>query len=768
MSTSEQSSLDQLRLRMKRASGAQSGAESAAQSGVRPATGAPVPGAGNLLSQIDRVARAWGDAPPGAAPDGGQGSPTDVPPPEALSEAIRHLGVDVHYEERRLASLKPADFPCIILLRDGSSLTLIGRPNRAQIEADIGGNARTFEIEDLAGRYAGTVFFIAPSKTAETRERDLETSLGRSQNGRRLADTGAAQRAGAANVGADPLDILKVILNHMRADRPKLFSQLIAAAIISNLFVMALPLFTMAVYDRVIPHLAMETLWALSMGVLLVLCVDMGLRFVRLKIVDALALSSSLHFQARIFRNVTGAPLENAPRSAGGLAGGLRDLDALCQTAPSLFVALAIDMPFFLFLVGFLIYLGGFVFLAPLAGLLVLVALHIISRSRALAASRATAENQMRQANMMIDSIIALETIKSSGAETMLLRRWERLSDEVGIGAHNARLWSALTGQTTVVVVQAVIVMVMVLGVYGISSGALTVGGLAAATLIVGRAISPVGQMVSLLDRTSQLSQSSSLLVNLLNMSTERGGDIHQATRPIKGGFQLTNVTFRHRNANQAALTGLSLAIKPGERIGLIGRIGSGKSTLMRLLLRFYDATDGRVLLDGMDIRQLSPEHLRRGFGFLAQDPALLDLSLRDNICFGQEAVDPTLFEQAAAISGTRDIAAGHADGYGLRVGPRGEALSGGERQAVALGRALLAGRQGLILDEPTAAMDTTLEARVVRDLAGFIGERTFIVATHRAPLLDLVDRIIWLDNGRLVADGPRAEIMAKITSRAA
>ncbi|MCC2114048.1 MAG: ATP-binding cassette domain-containing protein, partial [Hyphomicrobiales bacterium] len=525
-----------------------------------------------------------------------------------------------------------------------------------------------------------------------------------------------------------------------------------------------LPLFTMAVYDRVIPHLAMETLWALSLGVLIALGLDLGIRFVRLKLVDAIGLSTALTLQTRLYRRLLQARMAEAPLTVGGVMASIREFDSICQLVPALYVAAAADVPFFLVLMAILYSIGGLVVVAPVVGVLALAIVHAVGHAGMAESGPEAADLNRQQTNQMAETVGALEMVKANTAEDRLLRQWERVSDAASFAGHRGRLWTTFSGQSTMIVTQLVIVMVLILGVHQIGAGAMTVGGLAASTLLVGRAISPVGQFINLAFRLIYLSQSTKGLSRLRQLAMEGGGDAFRPTaRDIDGQIVFANVGFTYDGEPKAALGNINLTINPGETVALIGRIGSGKSSLLRLMLRLQEATTGTIFIDGHDIRQFSPRQLRRQIGFMRQDSQLFNDTLRANLTIGLDKADEAAFERAAAISGVRDIAAKHPQGYSMRVGPGGERLSGGERQAVALARALVSEPRVLVLDEPTASMDNALEARIVRELKKYAAGRTLIVATHRAPLLELADRVIWVENGMVMADGPKAEVMKRL-----
>jgi ATP-binding cassette subfamily C protein LapB len=319
------------------------------------------------------------------------------------------------------------------------------------------------------------------------------------------------------------------------------------------------------------------------------------------------------------------------------------------------------------------------------------------------------------------------------------------------------------------VVSQAILVVALVIGVYEIGNGAITIGALTASTLMVGRMMAPISQMLGLAHRVFELRQSARSVDQLFAAPQEKAGDGGKAGRsPVKGRIDMRGVSFTYPGETTPCLSGINLSIAPGEKVGIIGRIGSGKSTLLSLLVRLHDATQGSISLDGAEIRQFEPAAIRRAFGHMRQDSVLIDDTLKANLAIGLASIDAARLERAVAMSGVAEFAARHPNGLDLKVGPGGSRLSGGERQAVALARLLAGDPKVLLLDEPTAAMDSTLEQMVIRSLTEFGRGRTLVVATHRAPLLALVDRVILVDRGRIIADGPKDEVLARIRAAAA
>jgi ATP-binding cassette, subfamily C, bacterial LapB len=377
---------------------------------------------------------------------------------------------------------------------------------------------------------------------------------------------------------------------------------------------------------------------------------------------------------------------------------------------------------------------------------------------------RRSFDDAAQKHGVLVESISGLETIKSLGAEGRTQRRWERHVGATAGSTMRARLLASLGVNFSALAQNLATVGVVIFGVYRIAAGDMTVGALVACTIITGRAMAPLGQVAGILTRYHQARASFEALDQVMALPNERPADARFLHRPqVQGAITFQDVTFRYPGEKQAALAQVSFAIEPGERVGLVGRIGSGKSTIEKLVLGLYEPEQGAVLIDGTDLRQIDPADVRRHIGCVLQDVVLFRGTLRDNIALGAPYADDGAVLRAAQLAGVADFVARHPQGFDLDVGERGERLSGGQRQAVALARALLLEPPILLLDEPTSAMDNDAETRLKQRLGEVLAGRTLLLVTHRASLLSLVERLIVLDGGRLLADGPKDEVLAAL-----
>ncbi len=545
------------------------------------------------------------------------------------------------------------------------------------------------------------------------------------------------------------------------AENRRLYRDVLLAALIVNLFALALPLFSMNVYDRVVPNHAVETLWTLATGVLIVLCGDFALRTLRGYFVDLAGARADVRLSATIMEKVLDLRMEVRPESAGSFASNLRAFESVRDFISSATVTAFIDLPFALL---FLLVIGWIAWpmVIPFVVGIVLLLIHSLTVQRRMHALAETSYRASAQRNAtLVEGLVGIETVKALGAEAVIQGKWESSATLVASVGARLRLLAATATNGALWVQQMVSLATVVIGVYLIRDGALTMGGLIACYLLSSRAMAPIGQVAGLLVQYHSAATAFESLDELMKRPVERPPEMRFTSRPaLRGEIEFRNVGFAYREGEEAVLREVSFRIRAGEKVAVLGRVGSGKTTLEKLILGLYRPGSGAVLVDGIDLRQLDPAELRRNIGYVPQDVTLFYGSLRDNIAMGLPQADDAAVARAARIAGLAEFVDAHPHGYGMLVGERGESLSGGQRQAVAVARALIADPPILLLDEPTAAMDHASEEALKQQLREHAAGKTMIVVTHRTSLLDLVDRIIVVDAGRIVADGPKAQVV--------
>ena len=525
-------------------------------------------------------------------------------------------------------------------------------------------------------------------------------------------------------------------------------------------------MFSMNVYDRVVPNHAIETLWALAIGMLLVIGADLFMRLLRSHFVDEASARVDVVLSARLMEKVLGLRLEHRPESVGSFAQNLRGFEQVRDFIASSTVAALIDLPFGLIFVGVLVWISPWLALPVVVTFAIIVTLGYLLQHRLHELAETTYRASAQRNATLIESLSAIETIKSQGAESVIQSKWERANVFLASTSVKMRGLSSGAMYATSSLMQLVSVSMIVIGVYLITQGELTMGALIAANMLSARALAPAGQIVGLLMQYQGARTALESLDKIMAQPVERPDSETFIHRPqLRGDIEFRNVRFAYPGRTDAAIEGISFKITAGERVALIGRVGSGKSTIQRLIMGLYQPTEGAVLLDGIDLRQIDPADVRRNLGCVSQDVTLFYGSLRENITFGMPYADDGAVVAAAELAGLSDFINRHPRGFDMAVGERGESLSGGQRQGVGLARALLHNAPLLLLDEPTSAMDFSTEAQITARVTEFAADKTVVLVTHRTSMLAMATRVIVIDGGKVVADGPRDRIMEALSS---
>lgn len=692
-------------------------------------------GADTLLDCLLVVARAHGRALTPDAVLAGLPLERGRLTPALFERAARRAGLASRIVRQPLARIEPALLPAVLLLAEGKACVLMAVDTEAGscelVFPELGESAVVLPLAEIDARHGGGVLYARPRHRFDARTPEVR----------------------GGRVGHWFWSVI--------AENRRLYRDVLLAALIVNLFALALPLFSMNVYDRVVPNHAVETLWTLATGVLIVLCGDFALRTLRGYFVDLAGARADVRLSATIMEKVLDLRMEVRPESAGSFASNLRAFESVRDFISSATVTAFIDLPFALL---FLLVIGWIAWpmVVPFVVGIVLLLIHSLTVQRRMHALAETSYRASAQRNAtLVEGLVGIETVKALGAEAVIQGKWESSATLVASVGARLRLLAATATNGALWVQQMVSLATVVIGVYLIRDGALTMGGLIACYLLSSRAMAPIGQVAGLLVQYHSAATAFESLDELMKRPVERPPEMRFTSRPaLRGEIEFRNVGFAYREGEEAVLREVSFRIRAGEKVAVLGRVGSGKTTLEKLILGLYRPGSGAVLVDGIDLRQLDPAELRRNIGYVPQDVTLFYGSLRDNIAMGLPQADDAAVARAARIAGLAEFVDAHPHGYGMLVGERGESLSGGQRQAVAVARALIADPPILLLDEPTAAMDHASEEALKQQLREHAAGKTMIVVTHRTSLLDLVDRIIVVDAGRIVADGPKAQVV--------
>ena len=542
------------------------------------------------------------------------------------------------------------------------------------------------------------------------------------------------------------------------------YRDVLVAAFFINVFALALPLFTMNVYDRVVPNYAVETLWTLAIGLLIVVVMDFTLRMMRSYFLDLASERIDRHVSADIMERVLGSRLEHRPSSVGSYAVNLRSFDSVRDFINSVSITTLIDLPFAVIFCAVIFWIAPMVLLPLLAGVVIVLVYVSVGRGKLRELSETTYRAGVQRNATLIESLVGLDTIKAMGAESKTQRRWEEATAFLARTGVQLRLVSNANQFVTAGTTQLVTLFVVVTGVYLITEGLLSMGGLIACTMLAGRVMAPVGQLAGLLTQFQYAQISLGSVDQIMETPQERPEGARFLSRETFGGeIEFKDVTFSYPGAEMPSLVDVSFKIKPGEKVAILGRVGSGKSTLQKLAMGLFQPSDGAVLIDGIDLRQLDPAEYRKQVGYMPQDLTLFHGTLRDNIVIAHPYASDSDVLKAAEQANLLEFVNRHPQGFDMTISERGDSLSGGQRRCVALARAVLGEPPVVLMDEPTGSMDHSTEVAVKSSLAAFIAGRTWIVVTHRNSLLEMVDRIIVIDNGKIVADGSRQSVITAL-----
>ena len=685
-------------------------------------------------------------------------------PPQGITPALfvraaERVDLKAKLVERSLEALTIApNFPCVLSLQHNQACIVwqVRHPKGHEPKSQKGKSTpihpktrflvqfpetdeekQVMSLEQLSAIYTGYAFFIRPTARSDERAGPAEIDTGR--------------------------DWFWATFWKNRT----LYSEVVVAALIINMFGLASSIFIMTVYDRVVPNGAFDTLYALSFGMLIVLVFDFLLRNLRAHFLDHAGRRADVKISAALFEQIMGMTMSARPPSAGILASNMKEFETLRDFFTSATMVALIDLPFVFIFIGVIAIIGGPIAFVPLAAIPLIIGMGMYMQKPMRKITKQSMHESALKNALLFETIIGLETIKVQAAEGHTQRNWEELTDKASHTAVKSRQLSAFSQNWAVFIQQLASVGIVFVGVFLISDNVITQGALVACVILSGRIMGPLAQVSGLMTRLNQSREGLAQLDDLMKKPVERPVGKHFISlADTKGLVEFRDVVFNYPNQSTPSLDHVSFSIRPGDRVGIIGAVGSGKTTIERLLLNLYEPTEGSVQIDGTDVRQINPGDLRRNVGAVQQSPQLFFGSVRDNITMGHETAPDSAVMKAAEMSGVLEFLQGSPTGLDTQVGERGEALSGGQRQAVAIARALLYDPPILVLDEPTASMDPASENRLRKRLEVLCANKTTILITHKGAMLSMVDKLILLDRGRIVAFGPKDDVIRKLQAR--
>jgi ATP-binding cassette subfamily C protein LapB len=704
---------------------------------IQPTVVAQIPGAGDVLFQcLAWVAHHHGDERSVASWRQGVPAGSNTLLPQAMIQAAQNAGYVATLVQRQINDLPDYVLPAVMLLMDGKACVLIRRLEGGLVEAAMPESPETLlpvqlPLDDLVRTATGYFVLIRPPVRPD-------------------------ERAGEAMASPSGHWYWGTLWRYR-----SYFANIVLAAFMINILTLAGTYFTMNVYDRVVPAQAYPTLWTLAIGTGLAMLFEFATRQMRSHLMDITGKKTDLVLGSRLFRQAMAIRLEARPASSGSFANRLREFESLREFTTSATLSALTDLPFALLFLGVIVSIGGRLAWVPALAIVVVVLAGLLIQ---WPLSRYMREN-LREASLkhglLIEALEGIETIKSINGQGRMQKTWEDYSAVAAATSMKSRMLTSLAMGFVQFVQQFETVIMVVWGVYLIHEGEMSQGALIGSVMLARQVVSPLAQVVGLAVRFQQAKASLETLNELMKQPVDLESSQRYLSRPrFNGALRTQELKFTYPNQKLPSIDGVTLTIQPGEKVAILGRIGSGKSTLLRLLSALYLPSAGSVYADDIDLRQIDPADVHHNIGMVAQECRLFYGTLRENLKMAAPGASNERLLAVCRITGLDAVVARHPQGMDMMLGEGGAGLSGGQKQLVALARALLAQPPVLLLDEPTSAMDAQTEAAFIKQLKASAGMATLVVATHRLSLLDVVDRVIVLEQGRVVADGPKKQLL--------
>ncbi len=542
------------------------------------------------------------------------------------------------------------------------------------------------------------------------------------------------------------------------------YVDVIVASFLINLFVMATPIFTLNIYDRVVPNNAIDTLWVFTVGIVAIYIFDIVLKFLRSYFLENAAKKSDVIMSSIIFEHVLNLKIASKPRSVGSFASNLKDFDSIRGFFTASSVAAIIDLPFTIIFLFIIYIIGGWLIMIPIGSAFVIMIYSIFVEKPMRRSVQSTYEASARKNAVLIESLSALETIKALGISGQYQWKWEEATGDVAKKGLKSKILSNSISTVVNFIVQINTVLLIVGGVYAIGERELTMGGLIAVVMLGSRMLAPLGQVAALIANFQQTKTAYDAINDIMKLSVEREEARNFVQRPsFAGKIEFRQVSFTYPHTDNKILDDVSFVIHAGESVGIIGTNGSGKTTIEKLILGLYEPTEGSILVDGIDIKQIDPADLRHNISYVPQDVILFQGTLKENIVLRSPNASDEEIIKVSKLSGVNDFVDTHPMGYDMPIGERGDGLSGGQKQSISIARAFIHEAPIVLLDEPTNSMDSTHENNFIRALGSYKDGKTTILISHKNILLGLTQRLILIDKGKVVLDGSHDEVLAQL-----
>jgi len=655
-----------------------------------------------------------------------------------FSVAAQRAGLTSRLFKRELTSLSDLTLPALLILKKKKTAILLSIDHDNKVakimRPEFGDSQEDISLEELMKEYSGYIYLIKQRHNFEGRQEET----------------------------------LNLKVKHwfwgVMAQSSKIYRDVLIASIVINLLILAAPLYSRNVYDRVIPNGAFDTLWTFTIGIFVAYTFDFILRIVRAYFLDIAGKKADVMLNSIIFEKVQAMELAARPKSIGTFSKQLLDFESIRDLITSSSMALLIDLPFTIIFLFFIFLMGGSIVLVPIVASVLILLFGFYAHFSMKYTVEQTYRASGEKSGLLIETLNNPESVKAYNMQSRNQKKWEDATGEIAGWSIKTKLMGTAVGSFSNYVQQLATAGTVVYGVYLINDAQLTMGGLIAVSMLLGRTISPMAQIASLVTRIHGAKASFESLEKVMNSPVEIDKEKSYIQKyDFKGAFEFKEVDFAYPEAEVLSLHNATFKIEPGQKLGILGRIGSGKSTIGKLLMRYYLPSKGSVYIDGVDINQISPYELRSHIGYVPQHVQLFFGTVKENIMMGASYVDDARVQMVAELAGVTEFTNRHPMGLDMPVGEGGVNLSGGQRQLVALARALLLFPKVLILDEPSSGMDHTTERLLRERLRDIVKDRTVIIATHRPSLLELVDTLMVVEAGQIAAYGDKNSVTQQL-----
>ena len=679
------------------------------------------PNAHSLLMAVRAMLREHGVRKSAAAINDAVEMPHEVFGPKQAVSALSALGFKASFGRLSVSNIRSEFFPAIAFMKNGEAVVLKEAANEDELQLVYPGDrnrSAIMSLKEFKTEFAGYMILAQELNRREKEERSGHWFFSAFRKSKWI------------------------------------YVQVMIAAMVSNFLSLSTSLFTMTVYDRIIPNGAVESLIALSIGVIIALGFDFLIKSLRARFIDTASKRADLEISRRLFdRILTLTPSEQRQKT-GAMAGTIREFETLREFFNSTTLAVLIDLPFVFFFIYVIYLIAGPLAYVPLTAVPVIIIVGLGIQPFLARITKGAVDSGMNKQAVLVETLNGLETVTATGSGKLMRKRYEEALHNQSDSGNKIRVLSMFIINFAASVQQYAQVASIFFGVYLVIAGTISQGALIGAVILGGRTLSPLSQLANTMSRINSAITAYRNLDKLLGSRVSSPYSMSPISRPnLLGEIEFKNVGFKFPGASQPLIQNMSFKVPAGQKVALVGKMGSGKSTLSRLIAGIIEPTEGAVLIDGVDVRQIDPADLRKNVGIMLQDSWLFSGTVRENILMGFNEYDDEHLLEICKIAGVDEFVGSHPNGYDLEIRERGIGLSGGQRQTINLARSLLHDPQVLLLDEPTSSMDQGTEKKVVESLQAVSADKTMLIVTHRNPILTMVDRVFVLENGQIVAD---------------